>query len=243
MSTQAIIMAQGGQTRLPSLAGKPKQLLQLEKYGASIIERTIRMLIARDVDVAVIGPAAMVGLARVDRGRVVTVGTLENPGNTVIKGLAQIPLTISNPTFQRTLILLGDVVYSRAMMDLLVGCYSPPLEAPIVAGTPNLTSATGEVFGISFRFGWANQINEFVRTTKAPPFTEYQPGQLRKLLWQLQCQDPDRAIRSLGASGIPSKKYFRSIEGDWTKDIDTEKEMRTLLPVLDQKAWEEARQI
>lgn len=253
MTTHVIILAQGSQTRLPGLR-IPKQLLDLVVPGPiapvwrgngsvsvhkiSILERTFQMLVAMPATayVTVVGGATIVSAVSAI-GRHVAFGmTLNDPGNSSLKGAHQVLANQCDPDVcaadcrwqaDRTAILLGDTVYSwKCLREIL----SP---RPIAfVGTGDLGRSEGEIWGIS----WNRDQDEVMRRAREaaladhPPahFTEYQPGQLRRWLWA-HCNFDRTPV-------TPYRDYYEV--DDYTRDIDIPTHLE-LLPALARAAYED----
>jgi hypothetical protein len=185
---------------------------------------------------------------------------LNAPGNSVIRGLRAIRpylrqeaviaggagMADSELDFTRTVILLGDVVYSRRCLAALAD------KAPAkvwFAVSPDLSPGGGEVFGCSYDQDGTEEFLSILDNVVHPPFTDtYQPGQLRRLLWERQrriyelemSERTDTEVRAVvleGARQRPSDKCC-TIMNDFTTDIDTIADLR-LLGDLDVRAWED----
>lgn len=151
-----------------------------------------------------------------------TVHKLEDPGNSSLKGIDRFLRahdTEAEDSNQRrsdrTIVLLGDVIYSWACLRALrdVG---PPWCIRYV-GTSDLSKSGGELWGVSWTWE-AHDAQRIALTTALnshPPFTDYQPGQLRRWLWAMQDQ--------INMGHVPSDKedrpWWTSID-DYTNDVD-----------------------
>lgn len=200
-------MAQGRQERLPQLT-HPKQLLEVN--GEPILKRTLRLVNERPhVGVTVVGPPALepfLGSAWLT--------TLRDPGFCILDGLAR---TI--PAVPQGVVLLGDVVFSRAAIELV--WTHQPANQLFFFGTPTITSSTGEIFG----FGWTSleALRKIDRLLAEAPCRRIivdrgQPGHLRNLLFSLE--------------RIYKREEIYLPVTDWTNDIDTPEDVRDLLPKL-----------
>lgn len=116
---------------------------------------------------------------------------LEDPGNSSLKGakaaITELRLDFNDHPIApaaRTVILLGDVVYSWKCLAALLEDRS----CAVVAKTHDLSPSIGELWGVS----WPAFMDEMVMHAldeslrKHPPFKEYQPGQLRRWYWQMR---------------------------------------------------------
>ena len=221
-----IIMAQGQQTRLPSL-DQPKQKLTIDEvlYSGrvyrpiSILHRIINQVVERGPHPFVIGPQEL-ELETYQKGLVYT---LVDPGECILSGILASQLLFGE---ERTVILLGDVVYSNAAMERVLSCDLPLF----FAGTETISPSEGEIFAFGFSRSVQRQVTEALR--KSPcldhqgAHVDYkgQPGHLRQLI---------RTLRNNGAV----VDYL--VIDDWTNDIDTEEDLRLLLPELRQRVAEE----
>ncbi len=201
-------MAQGRQERLAEL-GHPKQLLEIAP-GETILARTIRLL--KEIifpepedEIDVVGSTE---LASSTHGA--SLIPLDDPGFCILDGLARKRLIAD-----RTVVLLGDVVYSRRAISTILG-----IEQDLFFfGTPDLTNSTGEIFAFGFsleRLGDVRRALDEAPCRRAQ-VDKGQPGHLRYLM------------RDLGIV-VGGPGYIEST--DWTKDIDTPKDLREVLPHL-----------
>lgn len=202
---RAIILAQGLGSRLqPAIGNLPKQLVDVG--GWSVIERTTWML-SEVCETIIIGPPSLAE-ANLHGARLTT---LWKPGLCILQGLAQ---TAWAWVDDRTVILLGDVLYSLACLERLLRA-----EEPIVfAGTRALSGSEGELFGMTFN-GYARDRVLFGIMNR--PCTDHgvvaQPGHLR-LLWTY--------LSALG----PSTVAYQVVD-DYTDDLDEPSDLDEL------RAW------
>lgn len=217
MKTHVIILAQGSQSRLPELP-VAKQLLTLSACDdIPIMYRTVRQIEAicphayveivtwsevarRLVSDGFLGPFIYEGRHR----RVIT--TLSDPGNSSLRGFAK---TLGDPLLARnrpdqTVCLLGDVVYSWDCLRAIVGT-----DRIRFVGTSDLSNSGGELWGFSWTYHANAQIKDALEHAleRHPKFDAYQPGQMRRLLWALRCDE------------TPLPPFYRAID-DYTRDID-----------------------
>lgn len=229
MSTHVIILAQGTQSRMgDSTGGLPKQLLSLPACGNHpILLRTLRQLKAlHHHHITVVAwPEIHKALYSWDGppsvARHLTMFdavTLPDPGNSSLKGLAryleQLELTVRATKPDRTIVLLGDVVYSWACLRALMD----PAVSYRFVGTSDISPSAGELWGVSFDLpGTTPVMLEALRQALAahPPFEAYQPGQMRRWLWAVT-----RYV-SLGQWTQPPKgaDWYHAID-DYTMDVD-----------------------
>jgi molybdopterin-guanine dinucleotide biosynthesis protein A len=249
-----LILAQGQQQRLPQLE-IPKQWINLGDWapgGGPILVRTIRMirtlLAGREVSITVVAgyrlmslllrQAVGCGLALMDERDELWIGEaddlavieLAKPGNGSIAGLRQclrkFPVLIEEPTT----VLLGDVVYSHAVLKELLDLGT--LREPLFAGTRVVTGATGELWGLRWGKDTGRYMAALVDAIVDPPVETYQAGQLRKLLWAYQ---RDHGVHVLEAKS-DARWYYAT--NDFTADIDTPADMAKL-PQIALAAWED----
>lgn len=145
---------------------------------------------------------------------------LEDPGNSSLKGISRFLELEDNredqPEWERTVVLLGDVVYS---WDCLRAIFANTEPWPRFVGTSNLSPGGGELWGISWLADADAQMRTFLGSAleRHPPFHgTYQPGQLRRWLWEanttFDALMPD-AMRHR------ERPWFVPID-DYTRDID-----------------------
>lgn len=161
--------------------------------------------------------------------------TLDDPGNSSLKGIARFlqreqtrrarrwsftPQGVppAEPEWERTIVLLGDVVYSWACLRAIF------VEGGTAfVGTGDLSTSGGELWGIVWGAYTESMMVEALADAlgKHPPFTEYQPGQLRRWLWAFdeRWKQPDGA-----------RPWYQAID-DYTRDIDTPEHVK-MLPEL-----------
>lgn len=209
MRRHVFILAQGSQSRLPDLPIK-KQLIPLyhgdnvsrdprlgNRAYLTIIERTIHQVRAIDqtASVVVVGGHEIrrsldpiVGVPAVMDLRVVP---LANPGNSSLKGLSQIVDARDHEVMAQvmdepssTTVLLGDAIYSWDCLRLLMMPKGAGGDLIRFVTTSDLSSIDGEVWGIEWRRQADAMFAVKVKLALAehPPFSEYQPGQLRRLI-------------------------------------------------------------
>jgi hypothetical protein len=167
--------------------------------------------------------------------------SMVSPGNSVIRGLRAIRayLAMTRVTedddaelYDRTVILLGDVVYSRRCLAALVPKICNDEMWFVVS--PDLTASTGEVFGCSYDREGTAEFLSILDAVPHPPFTDtYQPGQLRRLLWERQRRQLEAAFVRQGvpagvaavarqASHSPAAGCCSVMDDDdYTCDFDT----------------------
>lgn len=194
-------MAQGRQRRLP--LDHPKQLLTIG--GETILARIVRMV--REIgpgEIHIVGWPTFAGLGDSK------LHTFNEPGSCILEGIAGSRLLFDS---ERTVILLGDVVYS---VDALQCIYHDPRPV-FAAGNSDLSNSSGELFAFSFIRDQEAHVLSLIHTRRCfgQPHVKYQPGHLRKLFWALQ---GGRLVREGCRQWKP--EFYLPID-DWTMDVDT----------------------
>jgi choline kinase len=249
VKTHVIILAQGTQQRMGTPF--PKQLLPLAGCAReSILGRTLRQLAAPRSPVRP-GPAgARVTLVTWNdvaqslfpgiRMNAVSchfnahpsmdmdVVTLPDPGNSSLKGIYRyLELIAGGQRFDRTVVLLGDVVYSWACLEAIfadltqfVGWRSP---APVrFVGTSDISPSGGELWGVSWLAEADVTVTHALESAlaKHPPYQDtYQPGQLRRWMWALH-------------PSFQTTSRYTAID-DYTMDVDLPEHVSRLVPASD----------
>lgn len=151
--------------------------------------------------------------------------TLPDPGNSSLRGidryLRQAADERTRAHYERTVVLLGDVVYSWAALGAI---FAGTHWGMGFVGTTDIGPAGGELWGISW-----NRNNEHPMytclanaLTKHPSFTEYQCGQMRRWLWEIDKLCTGRTPRDpqyVPPVSDARRTWFRAID-DYTRDID-----------------------
>ena len=230
MDTEIIILAQGNQARMGKDVGY-KQLLPLQDCANTpILCRTIRQVRSytggNQATIRLVAWNQISALAtHASRNLNVTRVELDDPGNSSLKGLSRWfdrRDWIGTALPQRTIVLLGDVVYSWACLDALWTL----AETYGFVGTPDLSSSTGELWGVA----WSYAENAFMRQqlreamSHHPPFTAYQPGQLRRLI--------AGGVRGEIAGHVGAHRrlsHYVDI-ADYTMDVDVPEHIPFLIP-------------
>lgn len=279
MKTHVIILAQGQQKRLPTLT-VAKQMIPLPACGNSpIMHRTIRQLHSllgmvprsrpddpiREMVTVVCWLPLSEELSRVG----VPIGydghratryhpdtyTLVEPGNSSLKGVERYLWKTQEERaragYERTVVLFGDTVYSWA-------CLRAILEGTHwnmgFVGTSDLSTSGGELWGISWHAGNTKPMLDALALANAkhPPFIDYQPGQMRRWLWEIDRQidgphaaSPDQAVGKHFAPAALApleikRTWYRAID-DYTRDIDIPEHL-TQIPDLAVRAREDDEQ-
>lgn len=148
--TTIFIMAQGNQARMGAALATPKQLLEVN--GEPIISRTIRLL----------GPRPFFVVAEAnDHWRALDhptpILTLPSQGNYLVPGI----MACKQFWTDDTLFLLGDVVYSKAVLDRIL---IEQTRALLIWGrtkpNPVTKRSWPEMYALRFGPGGANRITE-----------------------------------------------------------------------------------
>ena len=213
---KTIIMAQGCQRRLKHVLDHPKQLLKVG--DETILSRTIRLVWEPhygNPDVAVIGWPELLDTVF----GVAELHTFNEPGNCILEGIAGCRLLFDK---ERTVILLGDVVYSRAAIEAIYADERPVF----AAGSSDLTSSTGELYAFSFTREWEANVVRLLHTRSCfgTLHKKYQPGHLRELY---------RALKSYYGES------YLTID-DYTTDIDTEEDLETFGALVEKALADDA---
>lgn len=240
MKTQILILCNGQQRRLPMLP-HPKHMLEVG--GEPIIERTIRLLYELQPGGAwaagVIGPAAFDAAIEQSRAQQpreeawrISRFRAEDPGHCIVDGILAARATWHDPEFPvaRRVILLGDVVWSRAALTKVLA-ETRPL---VFAGTPVLTAAQGEVFALVFDN--PQHVKNLCETCpcrmdgkRVRTFPHPRGGHLRRLLWH--AQEARGRFEAMGSQTWDPALYLPI--DDWTDDVDTPDDVARL-PTLAQ---------
>lgn len=261
MPTNVIILAQGSQSRMgDSLKGgvEYKQLLPLPACGGvSILARTIRMLSGVELDgghVDVVCAADMAHQLRRQLLNVVAIPwmprfeALQNPGNSSLKGLDRAIWSLWGKSIvgspgarDGALVLLGDVVYSHDCIDAILAMARPYGRGFV--GTSDLSNSDGELWGVGWGFPVGvipSQIQSALRDH--PPFEEYQPGQLRRLIvhasWLANDSLPKPSVEVARERERVNGRYI-AID-DYTMDVDLPQHIAALGPASEAAAKDDA---
>jgi len=253
MAIHVIILAQGSQRRLPDMA-MPKQLLPLvvpdgeTGKAIPILVRTLRQIATYTGDLCT--TVVCDGALRyfLEHEEVLGVRpmclTLADPGNSSLKGIARcldlremsdpVPLA---PNFtatpvERVVVLLGDVVYSWEALSLLFNYIGMQKYDKRFVVSSDLSQSTGEVWGVSWHVDASAPMRRGLVKALAnhPPFTDYQPGQMRH--WLFNMREPNPVLP--GGPDLESFDFALLLprELDYTMDVDTPRD----LPLLDKAA-------
>lgn len=252
MKTEVIILAQGTQKRLGMRFGY-KQLLPLPECGGiPIMVRTVTQcdtLLHGGSPVSVVATAAVAEmtphqawiLASHDappRSTRLKFTELPDPGNSSLKGIAryleQARAGASHSDLpERTIVLLGDVVYSWACLRAIWA----RSETCGWVGTSDLSASGGELWGVAWARHFEDEMMRMLRDAllRHPPFEdEYQPGQLRRWITGWRRGD----LRDHVAEYQRTGRYVTV--DDYTHDIDLPSDI-ALLPELSRAAAEDDR--
>lgn len=247
MRADVIILAQGTQKRLGMQYGW-KQLIHLPGCGnARILERTVRQLVGlyipetTSVTITVVTwpeiAAAFPDMSYV--GHAARFVTLRAPGNSSLKGIARYLESAAiardaPPRGDRTIVLLGDVVYSWACLEAIVALSA----THGFVGTSDLSHSGGELWGLSWHQGHDDHMITELRDalTMHPPFEDdYQPGQLRRWIQGFRRGDLADRVAKLTRAG-----NYVAID-DYTMDVDVEAHLAKIKPTSALAAEDDAR--
>jgi hypothetical protein len=142
--------------------------------------------------------------------------SLPDPGNSSLKGihrhLERKDMIAGRRRPDRTVVLLGDVIYSWACLEALFADLANPRGLAVrFVGTSDISPSGGELWGLAWMHGdgghdlMTSALEYALR--KHPPFDQtYQPGQLRRWMWALH-------------PAYQTTSRYTAID-DYTKDID-----------------------
>lgn len=251
MALSIVILCQGQQQRLPGLT-VPKPLMRLQICRETILGRTLRLvrdLTPRDSRILVVaGDTIRKDLlpfpsssATSDRGTLyhnaggLGVVTLTKPGSSTIAGLAQL-LPIGMPgSERRTIVLLGDVVYSRESLAKIVHSAEPI----VFAATRDVTPTQGEVFAMTWSPGSAMTAQHLIGRAylEAPRHAQPDSDDLRLALWKHV--DFTAHPKELGRRLIENDSFLTIT--DWTQGFDTPEDLEHLAEIDQLASLEEDR--
>ena len=234
MHTEVIILAQGSQKRL-GMAHGYKQLLPLPACGGMpILTRTLHQLQHNMPIITLVASNELMngipgGFGFGSISRVDTHVSLENPGNSSLKGIARyLELRGPNHSALRTVVLLGDVVYSWHCLHeifALSRTYG-------FVGTSDLSAGGGELWGVA----WTRDFEDTMLSDlgdallRHPPFDdEYQPGQMRRWISGMKRGAIETHVFNMRRTG-----HYVAVD-DYTRDIDLPAHL-ALLPKLSESA-------
>jgi len=236
-ATEVIILAHGAERRMGGQQG-PRQLLPLPTCGgAPILSRTLRQLsvLWPQVTATVVAPMAITDMlfSRCQWPIYTVCFELPAPGNSALKGFARyLELReTQGRRYQRTIVLLGDVVYS---WDCLQQIWEMSADYGFV-GTRNLSLSKGDLWGA----GWSRPYEDWMMTKlrdallRHPPFDDDpEPSQLRRWISGMQRGDLADHIAKLRWAS-----HYAYVD-DYTHDIDIPHDL-VLLPDLSTLAAED----
>lgn len=229
VSTEVVILAQG-----PTRARMgQRELARLPACGnTSILCRTVAQIqkistwpptvIAGFVGCA--SPCFYVGTVKTDV--VPAYVDLPRPGNSALTGIARYleRRSYENRLHDRTIVLLGDVVYSWACQEAVFQMS----EGYGFVGTKNLALDKGELWGVA----WSRKVDDWMMChlrdalLRVPPFEDdHQPGQLRRWVSGLSRGDMQDHVTKLKHAGA-----YIEVD-DYTHDMDVPHDL-VLLPDL-----------
>jgi hypothetical protein len=259
--THVIVLAQGSQKRLNTT--HPKCLLPLPACGGrSILYRTLhhvwsildrqqvadrRVTVVTWYEVKKWFELNDVWLYRDETqprrrgiGDLLDFVSLADPGNSSLKGIARFLASDQGALWRgdRTIVLLGDVVYSWRCLDAL---FTESITDNLCfAGSGDLSPGGGELWGIR----WDRSVDRLMMDCldrallKHPRFEDYQPGQLRGWLWEVD-KDLDEVARETAVTptGYVWRKrtWFRAVD-DYTMDVDVPEHIPLLMPASQKAA-------
>ncbi len=224
MQTNVVILAQGRQERMGDSIAIPKQLVPLPACGnVPLLHRTFTQLVNmpwwdRDQSkITVVGwhevfAAFEKGPLHPAVGKAPRAGaqylpaceSLADPGNSSLKGIYRyLDARLLIPGAwrpERTVVLLGDVIYSWKCLDTIFAKEWAPrthengMPRCRFVGSSDISPSGGEIWGIAWetnsdrttglgRRGVMDALESALG--KHPPFQTYQPGQLRRWMWQI----------------------------------------------------------
>ena len=231
---EVIILAQGAQPRMGSHHG-PRQFLPLPACGVPILHRTIRQcyhLMKHEMWPTVVTWPELAKSSRFwniqccDSVVMPAHHTLPDPGNSALKGIARY-LELREQQgrrYQRTIVLLGDVVYSWACLEAIWDA----AEDYGFVGTSNLSLGKGELWGVAWSKTYEDHMLSLLRDAllRHPPFDDdHEPHQLRRWISGMQRGDlADHVVKLKWAN------HYTDID-DYTHDIDIPHDL-VLLPDL-----------
>jgi choline kinase len=252
-------MAQGKQTRLEGIIDCPKQWVCVpysDEIGSAfssqepILARTLRQLSTlgvRSATVVATDELSHLLIPQMENAPFPSgVITLANPGNNLLAGMRSLFIDYDESFQEPCVVLLGDVVYSWQTLRVLLrkerpanlsDKYWPPV---LFAGTPVVTASQGELWGCSWDADGIDPVLDALRRIKDPPFPDYQCGQLRKLLWEIQKLEvlPEEYVPDPFRACATGRWYHPTT--DYTADIDTPADLRKL-PTIGAAAYADDR--
>lgn len=243
-ATEVIILAQGTQSRLGHAHGL-KQLLPLPACDyMPIMGRTAVQCLSfvRSADITLLTwPEVLNGT--MPSWTIPRIVTLPDPGNSSLKGISRYleqsgriyddPPTSRSDQPSRTVVLLGDVIYSWACLEAIFRA----ARGWGFVGTPDLSAGGGEIWGVAWSHNFEGHMIGGLRGAmlRHPPYADnYQPGQLRRWISGSRRGDIIRHSAELRQNG-----HYIDI-ADYTHDIDTPDHL-TLLPWLSESAADDDR--
>jgi hypothetical protein len=224
-----LLMCQGQQRRLAKEIDHAKHLLSIG--DEPILRRTLRLL----HELGVGDHATVIGrreLAEAMLGWPMSTSwtNLTDPGMCIVDGILEALRLNEDPQTgiypERTLILLGDVVWSRTSLAAFLADQRPV----VFAGQSVVSPSQGEVFALGFDDPQAmKNLCETcpcrVDGKRQRVFKEQRGGHLRRLMWHYQDMHRLRVHPSLRRTW--NESIYLPVD-DWTNDIDTPEDMATL---------------
>src|SRR5262245_14331375 len=219
-----LVMAQGQQRRLDGVLSFPKHFVDI--LGEPLIARTLRLLRQHAPDdITVIAPStsAWEELCARHRARLYT---QPDPGICILDGIHN-TRGLWDPS-ERTVILLGDVVYSRAALRTILADSRPIGFAGRPTGSRITLCPHGELFGLGFEPIARDRITGWLDDAMFRHHETY-PERIG-LLWGLYHQ--------LAGGRRVRPDLFSTID-DYTDDIDDARDLASLPFLLDALRAEE----
>ncbi len=205
--------------RMPTFSARQQRIAETilkGQDGETIFHRTIRMLVEAGIgleEIMVVGPRMMWKQPKAGRQfKGIDIPGSGSPPGPILDGMMQIfPLWES----ERTVVLLGDVVFSYKALDLILGTQEPIAFVGRPGQNPIIRKKAAELFGISVsREMYGDVYDHCVRMTARGAAINYPPK-----LWAL--------YRLVCGFEYDEYKYEKKIlldPEDYTDDLDSVEE-------------------